>query len=306
MRSVASFVMQGRLQATAAVVLTTVLLLLTQLQPLVLFGSAGLALVTLRRGALDGAAVMLLAATACTIVLLLFQADPILVFGSMLLLWLPVWGLALLLRYGRALGMMVAAALMVGVVLAVALYLYTSVDELVKTLGPHISVMLEQGQILEPEQHQAFIESLVGWVPGIIATLFFLQLVAVLLLARWWQSLLYNPGGFRAEFLQLRLPNGVAIVTVAVLLLNLTGIKLSGMLLDYLILLLLSAFFVHGLALVHGLIDKHGANTSWLIGMYVLLIIFMPYAESLLSAAGLADSWFDFRARPVADGGGVE
>jgi hypothetical protein len=305
MRSVASFVMHGRLQATVAVVLATVLLLIL-LQPLVLFGAAALALVTLRRGALEGAAVMLLAATACTIVLLLFQANPISVFVSMLLLWLPVWGLALLLRYGRSLGMMVTAALLIGVVLAFVLHLHTSVGEWVEVLGPHLSVMLEQGQILEPEQHQAFIERLAGWVPGVIATLLFLQLVAVILLARWWQSLLYNPGGFRAEFLQLRLHRGVAIVTIAALLLNLTGVTLGGMLLDYLILLLLSACFVHGLALAHGLVDKHGANTSWLIGMYVLLVIFIPYAESLLSAAGLADSWFDFRARPVADGGGVE
>jgi hypothetical protein len=305
MRSVASFVMQGRLQATVAVVLATVLLLIL-LQPLVLFGAAALALVTLRRGALEGAAVMLLSATACAVILLAFQADPISVFASMLLLWLPVWGLALLLRYGRSLGIMVPAALLIGVVLAVVVHLYTSVDEWVEVLGPHISVMLEQGQIVDPEQHQAFIERMASWVPGVIATLFFLQLVAVLLLARWWQSLLYNPGGFRAEFHQLRLHRGVAIVTIAALFLNLTGIELGGMLLDYLILLLLSAFFVHGLALVHGLVGKHEANTSWLVGMYVLLVIFLPYAESLLSAAGLADSWFDFRARSVADDGGVE
>ncbi len=302
MRLLASFVMQGRLQATLAVVIITVLLLII-LQPLAIFGAAALALVSLRRGALEGAAVMLLAATACALILLSFQANPISVFISLLLLWLPVWGLALLLRYSRSLGMMVAVALLIGIVLAVVVQLYTSVEEWVEALGPHLSAMLEQGKILDPEQRAEIIRSIAGWMPGVIATLFFLQLVSVLLLARWWQSLLYNPGGFRAEFLQLRLPRGVAIVTIVALLLNLAGVSLSGMLLDYLILLLLAACFVHGLALVHGLADKHGVNTPWLVGMYALLVIFMPYAESLLSAAGLADSWFDFRARPALDGG---
>lgn len=305
MRALASFVMRGRLQATATVVLVTILLLLF-FQPLIIFSSVAVALVTLRRGALEGAVVMLLSATVCALMLLAAQANPVSIFVSVLLLWSPTLGLALLLRYSRSLGMTLAAALLIGVLVVIAIHLQISVEQWVEVLEPSLSVILEQGKVLAPEQRKLFIEHLASWAPGVVATLFFLQLVSVLLLARWWQSLLYNPGGFRTEFLQLRLSRGIAVATIALLLLSLTDMDAGGMLISYLILLLLAACFVHGLSLVHWLADRHGFNTSLLAGMYLLLIIFMPYVASLLAAAGLADSWFDFRARPVADDGGAE
>ncbi len=300
MRALASFVMRGRLQATATVVLITILLLLF-FQPLIMFSSVAVALVTLRRGALEGAVVMLMSATACALMLLTAQADPVSIFGHVLLLWSPAWGLALLLRYSRSLGMTLIAALLIGVLVVIALYLQTSVEQWVKFLEPNLSVILERGGVQDAEQRKLLMEQLASWVPGGVATLLFLQLVSVLLLARWWQSLLYNPGGFRTEFLQLRLSRGIAAATIVLLLLSLTDLDIGGMLISYLILLLLAACFVHGLALMHWLADRHGVNTSMLAGMYLLLIIFMPYVASLLAAAGLADSWFDFRARPVID-----
>ncbi len=302
MRVLASFVMQGRLQATAVVALVTLLSLLF-FQPLMLVSSAAVALVVLRRGALEGTVVMLSAAAICALLLSALQVNLLLVVSSVLLLWMPIFGLALLLRQSRSLGMMVAAALLIGVVVVITMQLYVPADEWVKTLGPSVSAMLEQRQLLDPEHIEMFIEKLASWMPGIIATLFFFQLVAVLLLARWWQSLLYNPGGFRAEFHKLRLPGAIAAATIVVLLLNLVGLKLGGMLVEYLILLLLAACFLQGLALAHGMADKHGVQTPWLVGMYLLLVLFLPYAESLLSAAGLADSWFNFRARPIVDDG---
>lgn len=36
---------------------------------------------------------------------------------------------------------------------------------------------------------------------------------------------------------------------------------------------------------------------GWLVAVYVLLLMAMPHVVALLALAGMADGWFDFRAR---------
>ena len=296
MRLLASFVMQGRSQAVMAIGVIALLSLL--FPPLSVVSSAAVALVTLRRGLLDGLVVMLLAAAACALLALLVQIDVFSVVGFTLLLWLPVWVLALLLRSHGSLALTITVALLFGLLVIVVYYAQFNdpIVEWRRLLEPVLQ-SFNQAQTIEPEQQKILLDVLSHWMTGLMAAGFFLQLMVSLLLARWWQSLLYNPGGFRSEFHQLRLPRTLALLTVGVIAMLLLDTGIGSPMLDYLAMLLITAYLLQGLALAHGLRTQLGANSGWLVAMYILLFIAVPHMVITLATAGIADAWLDLRSR---------
>jgi len=111
-----------------------------------------------------------------------------------------------------------------------------------------------------------------------------------MLLARSWQSALYNPGGFRQEFFRLRLPRWLGVVTLVVTALALvkTGLD-QGMFRD-LVVVLVFLYLFQGVACAHRWIADRGMSSGWLVGMYVLLLI-MPQLVLFMACVGMADSW---------------
>jgi hypothetical protein len=297
MRLLASYVMRGRSQAVMATTLLGVLSLL--MAPLSILSSAVVALVALRRGGREGLLVAVLATLACALLALLSQGNLAPALGFFALLWLPAWFLGSLLRASRSLALALQGALLLGVALIVAYYAQSAdpVAEWRDLLEPFSQRLVDSQLILEPQRAE-LVERLALWMTGILAAVYQLQLMASLLLARWWQAMLYNPGGFRQEFHGLRLHRLLAYGGLPVLLLALlTEHDGAGQVVDYAAMLLVTAFFVQGLALVHGLVGKMGANPGWLVAMYMLLFLAMPHMVALLFIAGYADAWFDFRAR---------
>jgi hypothetical protein len=124
----------------------------------------------------------------------------------------------------------------------------------------------------------------------------FLQLIFSLLMARWWQSLVYNPGGFRTEFHDLRLHRLLGVLGVPALVLMLVSGDVPP-LLGYLSVLLLAILFIQGLAVMHGILGMAGAGVIWLVGLYLMLVLVPPPAVTVLATLGLLDIWIDFRSR---------
>jgi hypothetical protein len=121
--------------------------------------------------------------------------------------------------------------------------------------------------------------------------------VISLLLARWWQSLLYNPGGFREEFHRLRLDKVAVIVIVG-------GLVWLNQADGYAIWSWMYAvpLCVAGLALAHGLAGIYQLSRQWLILFYLLLAVFALPLLPLLMMAAIADSALDFRGRAARAG----
>ena len=114
MRFLASFAMRGRAQAVVATVVLAVVSL--PVPPLSVLSSAVIALVTLRRGQVEGLVVGGLAGLVSGLLAYLAAADPLPALAFVLLLWLPVLVVALVLRITRSLPSMMYAALAVGLV----------------------------------------------------------------------------------------------------------------------------------------------------------------------------------------------
>ncbi len=265
--------------------------------PIGILASASVGLVTLRQGEVSGASVLALATIACALLgwLILGNAAPVVVFT--LLLWVPVWGLAVVLRSSRSLALTVQGAVLAGV-LVVVFYSLRIGDAASwqEVLQPLANDIVEQ-QVLDQAQSEALIAVLAPWMTSLLATGFFLQLVVVIFLARFWQAALYNPGGFRKEFHELRLHRPLALATLPVVAVALVGPAGGFPFLRDVSLVLIAAYFFQGLAVAHGAVGKAGAKGAWLFGLYLLLFL-MPQVVVLLTAAtGYADTWVDFRDR---------
>ena len=294
MRFLASMAMRSRSQAVMAATVLAILAL--PLPPLSILSAAVVGLVTLRRGIQEGLLILCLSGFACGVLGLLLFTHIVPVVGYVLLMWLPVWLLGGLLRVNRSLGSTLTAALLFGLLGLGGQYLQSQnpVDAWRELLQPFITSLVD-AQLIDAGVSQQLLEVLAGWMPGSIAAGFVLQSMAALFTARWWQAALYNPGGFREEFHQLRLPRFLALVTLLVL--AVTWFVPEVGLPTYLTMLLLTGWLLQGLALVHALQRRLGVSVFWLVAMYAMLLFAMPYVIGTLAIAGFADSWIDFRAR---------
>jgi hypothetical protein len=116
--------------------------------------------------------------------------------------------------------------------------------------------------------------------------------VLCLLLARYWQAALYNPGGFGAEFRALYYPATVSsVLVVAALALYGLGVQYS----TWAMICLIPLTFA-GLALVHARSVLTGRGKGWLTMFYIAWVFFDP-VKLLVVVFAIADSWLNFRQR---------
>jgi hypothetical protein len=66
----------------------------------------------------------------------------------------------------------------------------------------------------------------------------------------------------------------------------------------------LTVFMLQGLAVAHGVFAGMPKPRRWLVGTYVLLMLFMQQTVMVLVTVGLLDVWMDFRTRHRRKSGG--
>jgi hypothetical protein len=293
MRPLAAFVMQSRLRAVSATVGFGVAGMM--LPPFGLLSGASLGLVTLRLGAAPGAAVLAISAAVLTVMIGILTGN--FVVGSLfgVVQWLPVLLLAQVLRSTVSWQKTLLAAGGGGWGLVLALHaLVPDLAALwVELLGPLVSPMLEQTGMTTDEALAVMSEAAV-LLTGMMAAALVLSFSLALIVARYWQAALYNPGGFGEEFQRLSLGR---IPALALLVLLVGGWLGSQPLLMELALVGLAVFFLQGIAVVHALSRKMQMHRLWLIGLYVLMVFAPPQMMTVLAAIGAVDCFADFRAR---------
>jgi hypothetical protein len=296
MKWLASFVMQGFSQSVMA---TTVLAMITVIFPLIgLLSTASVGLVSLRQGPKSGAMTAGAATLASGLLMILIFGNPVLALGFLVLQWVPVGVLAWLLRNSRSLVLATHAGLGFGfLALLVQLLLIERPAEFWRQqLQPMAQRFVESG-MFDQAQSVEVIAQLAPLMCGVLAAGFLLQLLFGLYLARWWQALLYNPGGFSAEFRQLRLHRGLGVVGAAALSLWLVPGMVLPVWLNCTGLVVLSVFTLQGLAVAHGVFGAMPGSQRWLLATYILLLLFLPQMAMVLITIGLLDVWMDFRGR---------
>lgn len=294
MRALAALIMRGRLPAAGVLGLTTLVPFLGWV------GTAALALVTLRRGPAEGLLVAGLGAALAAVLMAgaLGTPAPLLVLVAQF--WLPALVLALVLRATVSLGRTLEAASVLAGALVVATHLL--LDAPAEFWSRVLMAVMESlyGQPPGPELQAVIEGSVAPAMTGIWAMNLLLVALASLLLARWWQALLYNPGGFGEEFRALRLSPWLAGLNLAVAIGSL-AVPL-GMLPD-LTTAMGAVFAMQALAVAHWLTHRRRLGRAWLVVIYLLA----PFLLRLLALVGMVDVFLDLRRRMDAasgDGGG--
>jgi hypothetical protein len=283
MRAIAEFIMRGRMQATLVVVGSAALPLLFWLS-----AAAG-CLVLLRRGLSDALSILVWA---------LLPAIGWWYFGEprTLLVLLGTLGLALLLRANLSWSRVLLCSVALGLVYA--LILGAVFREPIEAMALELQKLMPQ--VLDGVHQQlsvderARLDSLIAPVlTGLVAALLQIVSLLCLMLGRYWQAVLYNPGGFGREFYAVRLPIPLALALLAGMLL---GPNLGASMAMLTPLCSVPLMFA-GAALLHGLVAQGRMARFWLIGMYVTLLLFMQLTYPLLVVLAIVDSLFDFRGR---------
>ncbi|MEX2334707.1 MAG: hypothetical protein WD600_10650 [Pseudohongiella sp.] len=274
MRGLAQYAMNGRRQAITAAFLCGLIPLANMLAPAIV------ALVGLRHGPREA---LMVAAWAALPLIGWAMAGDI----TPLILLIGVFALATVLRQTSSWQITMLAATLVGVGAELALRLR---PEFLVLLTEQVEMFLASGGTgaempeVPPELMQGVLISLFGVMHMFLA-------ICLTMLARWWQALLFNPGGFQQEFHQFRLQPAVAVALMVLFVLASFGITvLSGWTMYF----VLPLFFA-GVALVHGLVGIKNLSRLWLIAFYMLML--NPPLAQLLAVFALADSWYDFRGR---------
>jgi len=294
MKALAGFIVRGRMQATiVASVLAVLAVLIT---PLSVFSAAVIGLVALSQGVREGFLVTLMGLVALAALGWLLFGEPLVLLATGAVLWLPMLILGEALRVTRSLRLVVEMAVAAGMLLiAVQYLLLDDVTGFWKELLQQYLTLLVNPDVVQEVDRQSMADVLAPWMAGGLGAAWFVELVLSMFLARSWQSVLYHSGGFSQEFYQLRLGRWLLLLVPVLLLSSMLGDQPGFLAL--LALVGMSAFFIQGIALVHGLVNNYKAGQFWLIGFYLLLIIGMPASFTAVSAAGYADGWLNIRAK---------
>ncbi len=289
MKSLAELAMRGRAQALGLTVAGVISVVFCWV------AAAIIALVTLRKGTAEGAWVLLWALLpAAGLAVYVGDAGP-------LVLLVGTAALAMVLRESVNLPLAVLASAAVGLVTGLGmLWLATPMlEEVVLVFGEVLETM---GQRMAAPDGEPVVlpRPTVLQVAGILGAGNAMTAVACLLLGRYWQAALYNPGGFGSEFRALALPavaaSGLLLAAVALWLL---GFEYR----TWAMMFLVPLSFV-GVALVHDRVRRRGYGRVWLAGFYCLWLLLELVRLGVVLLA-VADSFLHFRGRPSAppDGG---
>ncbi len=293
MKALAEFIMQGLPQAAMATVGFSVLAMV--LPPIGLLSTATVALVALREGARQSIYLVIISSVVLAVMLLLMQQPPLWGLLAGLVQWTPLVLLGLLLGYTVSWTVTVQAALLFCLASVLMVYLWVAdvPGHWQSLLDQFARPTLEKAGMPETKINEA-LEYSAGILTGVLAASLLLTLLLSLMLARAMQAALYNPGGFSLEFRELRFGMWPAALGVLlILVMTVSEATLPAELLT----VILVAFFLQGLAVIHGLVAQQGLMRGWLAGIYVLLALFLTPVILLLAGLGWIDAVVDFRHR---------
>ena len=297
MSALAQFIMRGRHQAVLVVAAFTILSWLLSVASLM--AAAALALPTLRRGPLEGAWVAALALPVVALAGHFVMGGALEAAGFALIIWLPTWVAAFVLRETARLDRAVLATTGLGMLAVMLAYLVMDDPQAFwrgqfqVLLKPLIETQMPAGS---DEAMSLTLDLFARYATGAVSAGSVLSVLISLLIARWWQAGLFNPGGFRPEFTTLTLGQPAALVFLLIVgLIGFLG-DAFGLFLANLLLPALMAFLLSGFSVLHAVCGMHPTGRFWLTGIYLALMFVTPLIL-VVTLIGVTDPWVRWRQR---------
>jgi hypothetical protein len=154
--------------------------------------------------------------------------------------------------------------------------------------------MLEAKPDVPVEQIKQTAQVFAHFMTGAIAAGSVYGLLFGLFLARWWQAALYNPGGFKVEFLALKGHRKLAIASM--LLLAVAGLSpgvVAEISWNILVVLFVLYTFI-GTAVLHASFAAMKSR-RFMVPILYLTLVLIPHVMVIIAFCGLTDSWLNLR-----------
>jgi len=292
----AAFIMRGRMQAM--MVASSLGLLSLLFPPVSIVSSASVALVTLRRGGKEGLYVLAFSCLSSAIL-------GILLFGNMqfallygLVLWLPIWVISIVLREGKHLSVAIQIAVLFGMIGVLGFYLYADDPATLwqSVLSLMIQPMLASNPDVPLEEVKQSIKVFSHFMTGGIAAGSVYGLLFGLFLARWWQAVLFNPGGFREEYLSLRVHSRVALASLFIVAIAWFSSGIVAEICWNLSILSLVLYAFVGMAVLHSAFSEMKTKRFTVPFLYITLVL-VPHVVAIIVVVGVVDAWLDLRSK---------
>jgi len=296
MHALGNHILRGRSQAI--IIITAFTLCSVILFPLAyLLSGAPLALVTLGQGSRQGLQVIIGVGLVLTLFSLAVQWPVNLVLAYFIFIWIPVWLCATILRLSQQQGILVTAAGLMGIVVLATLYVTLS-----DTGGwwqNLLNNVIEKNLPIEQQaEYKDRLLPVAEFISAFLVVGFVVNLVTTVMLSRWWQALLYNPGGFGKEFRALRLPPVILMLTAVDIIVCLVVAEPWNRFARDTLAVIVFMFLFQGLAVAHRTVNARRLPDFWLVITYGLLLI-VPGLALFMACLGMIDSWHASR-KPIS------
>ncbi len=289
----ARFILKG--QSQAALVAASMAILGLAVPPAAWLSAAAIVLVTLVNGPKSGLVTTALSLLGAGIFAYLIFASPQVALVFVLLVWLPAW------LIGSVLQQTVSLAYSLQILALMSLLAVIMVYTLAPGIGEHwrepLDVMVMQLAEQSDDFTLAELKQTEDWViaflPGLFASSIMFGTMLSVFIARWWQAIFYNPGGFGEEFRNLNLGKTSAICALTIMLIAMFAGSVFAAAMVAVVFVL---YAVQALALLHATIKLRQINAAWLVAIY-LIMFFVPQVLLLLILASFVDPWLNIRQR---------
>lgn len=268
-------------------------------------GALMAALVTLRKGAVEGLLVFIAACLPYIIGYyayadassgqLAWYAMMVVVVGNVM-----TWVLAVLLREYQNWALELQFALIVGIVFVATLhFIYPDIQlwwaSQMNAYFAKAPMALGQlkGDVTVNEIQARVVAVAAKYATGFLAVSVLFNALIQLGIARWWQAVLYNPGGLQKELHQIRLSHIAGVFFLLALALSYFS---NAIVLD-LMPVLYFIFGLAGLSVIHNLLAPAKTTWLWLLFIYMGIIWLFPISVILIAMVGLLDTYVDVRQK---------
>ncbi len=297
---IAKFAMQGRWQAAVAITFLSFAALL--LWPLSYFSSGVIVLATLRSGPKEGVKVVVIATLMFTLLTEILLGQSYISGAFLLLVWLPVLAATLVLGYTRSLSTSVLSTCILGIFMVLGTHSVFNDPAIwwYQLLMTVIEVLVQQpGWRLDQMQTQELLVSTSGMMTGWIFAVLSINMILGLLIGRAWLATLFCSSNISTQFRQLNLGKQAASVAIVFMLIAISPLHGDWTLVIDCLPVMLTAFTLQGLAVIHAMAWQKQRHKFWLIGTYVLLVLLMHQMMVLLAVIGILEQWINFRRYSV-------
>lgn len=249
--------------------------------------------ITLRNGYKAGLFILAWVALPAISLLLLRRVGGFdLLLGRCVLVWL----FAVVLRRYSAWRLVLEVAAGLGIIAVVVMHL--TIPDIHQWWVGHITNYLKDVSKvtdlkLTSDQAQQFVHRFAHFASGFVCFIILLGSIIQLMIARWWQALLFNPGGFSKEFVNIRMSKTAALLLLAAGLGMLFNV---AALVDVLPVLALP-FMLAGLSFMHGICRGKQTLVILLVAIYIGFLFMPMLIGGFLACVGYVDSWTDLRRR---------